>query len=72
LGERHVITPLINTSHIDSLALFKLAMWIEKETNAELDLMTVYPSKEWDTIADILDLLGNHRTLKAAKRIYAK
>ena len=54
-------TPLISSGQIDSLALFNLALWIEKETNAMLDLTTLDPLKEWDTIADILDFVEKKR-----------
>ncbi len=54
-------TSLIRSGLIDSLALFNLAVWIEKETGTRLDLNTFDPSVEWDTIADILDFIGRHR-----------
>jgi acyl carrier protein len=50
-------TPLISSGLIDSLALFRLALWIEKETGSKLDLTTIAPLKEWDTIADILHFI---------------
>jgi len=54
-------TPLISSGKIDSLALFNLALWIEKEMNAKLDLTTLDPLKEWDTIEDILDFVEKKR-----------
>lgn len=54
-------TPLISSGRIDSLALFRLVQWVERETDAKLDLTNVDLPKEWDTIADILDFVGRHR-----------
>lgn len=45
---------LIRSGQIDSLGLFNLALWIERETGSMLDLTSVDPSNDWDTIADIL------------------
>lgn len=54
-------TSLIRSGLIDSMALFNLAVWIEKETGTRLDLETFDPSVEWDTITDILDFIGKRR-----------
>jgi acyl carrier protein len=54
-------TPLISSGQIDSLALFNLPLWIEKEMNAKLDLTTLDPLKEWDTITDILVFIEKKR-----------
>lgn len=54
-------TPLISSGQIDSLALFNLAVWIEKEMNTNLDLSTLDPLREWDTISNILDFIGKKR-----------
>lgn len=62
-------TLLISSGLIDSLALFKLALWIEKETNANLDLITLNPSKEWDTVTDILTFIREKRTETGQGRI---
>lgn len=55
-------TPLISSGLIDSLALFKLALWVEEETNTTLDLMSLNLSKEWDTIPDILRFIREKRS----------
>jgi acyl carrier protein len=54
-------TSLIRSGLIDSLALFKLALWIEKEVDSKLDITTLDPSNEWDTIADILEFVEKRR-----------
>ena len=54
-------TSLIRSGWMDSLGLFNLALWIEQEIRSKLDLSSLDPSKEWDTIADILDFVRKHR-----------
>lgn len=54
-------TSLIRSGLLDSLGLFHLALWIEKETRSRLDLASLDPSKEWDTIPDILNYVAKHR-----------
>jgi acyl carrier protein len=54
-------TSLIRSGLLDSLGLFRLALWIEKETGSRLDLASLDPSKEWDTIPDILNFVAKHR-----------
>ena len=54
-------TPLISEGHLDSLGLFNLALWIETQTGAPIDLTSIDPSGEWDTIADILAFIEKHR-----------
>lgn len=54
-------TPLISEGLLDSLGLFNLAVWIETQTNTPLDLTSIDPSSEWDTIADILAFVEKHR-----------
>lgn len=54
-------TSLIRSGLLDSLGLFTLALWIEKEIQSSLDLASLDPSKEWETIPDILIFIGKHR-----------
>lgn len=54
-------TSLIRSGLLDSLGLFHLALWIEKETRSKLDLASLDPLKEWDTIPDILNYVAKHR-----------
>ena len=54
-------TSLIRSGLLDSLGLFNLALWIEKETGSRLDLSSLDPSNEWETIPDILKFIGEHR-----------
>lgn len=48
---------LIKSGRIDSMALFHLASWIEKKLDRELDFTDLDITKEWDTVADILNFL---------------
>jgi acyl carrier protein len=54
-------TSLIRSGLLDSLGLFRLAMWIEKETGSKLDLESLDPATEWDTIPGILTFVAEHR-----------
>lgn len=54
-------TSLIKSGLFDSLALFNLALWVEREIDTQVDLTTFDLSKEWDTIADILTFIEKHR-----------
>jgi acyl carrier protein len=54
-------TSLIRSGLLDSLGLFRLALWIEKETRSKLDLESLDPAKEWDTIQKILNFVAEHR-----------
>jgi len=54
-------TPLISEGFVDSLGLFKLALWIETQTGTPIDLTSTDPSGEWDTIVDILAFVEKHR-----------
>ena len=60
-GELGDGTSLIRSGLLDSLGLFNLALWIEKETRTSLDLSSLDPSKEWETIPDILAFIEEHR-----------
>ena len=53
-------TSLIRSGLLDSLGLFRLALWIEKETRSKLDLESLDPAKEWETIQEILNFVTKH------------
>jgi acyl carrier protein len=54
-------TSLIRSGLLDSLGLFRLALWIEEETRSRLDLESLDPAKEWDSIQEILNFVAEHR-----------
>lgn len=47
-------TPLVASGKLDSLAMFKLAMWAEERTGKDLDPATFDPSEQWATVGDFL------------------
>ncbi|MCZ6799065.1 MAG: hypothetical protein O7F12_01115 [Nitrospirae bacterium] len=53
-------TMLLTSKLISSLNLLELAIWIEKHMAAPIDLKTIDPVKEWDTIGDILRFITRH------------
>ena len=53
-------TSLIRSGLIDSMALFNLALWIERETGSRLDPNAFDPARDWDTITDILSFVDRH------------
>ena len=60
-GELKDDTPLIESGLFDSLALLQLAVWIEQEIDPHVDLTAFDLSKEWNTMANILIFIENHR-----------
>lgn len=54
-------TSLIRSGLIDSLGLFQLALWIEKQIDSKLDITSLDPSNDWDTIADILKFIERYQ-----------
>lgn len=54
-------TSLIRSGLVDSMALFNIALWIERESGSRLDPDTFDPARDWDTIADILIFVDTHR-----------
>jgi len=54
-------TPLVASGSLDSLALFKLAMWAEERTGKDLDPATFDPSVEWATVGDFLAFVEGSR-----------
>lgn len=57
-------TSLIRSGLLDSLALFNLALWVEREAGRPFDLTALDLSREWDTVAGIV---GFVETLKGER-----
>ncbi len=55
-------TKLLTSHLISSLTLIELAVWIEEHMDSPIDLKTIDPVKEWDTIGDILCFVKRHST----------
>ena len=55
-------TSLIKSGKLDSLGLFNVASFIERQIGPKLDLTSFDIAREWDTIADIINFIAKHRT----------
>ena len=61
-GELKEETSLIQSGKLDSLGLFNLALFIERESGRLVDITAFDLAKEWDTITDILDFIAKLRS----------
>lgn len=50
---------LIRSGLLDSLALFNLALWVEREAGRPVDVTALDLSREWDTVAGIVRFVEN-------------
>lgn len=57
-------TSLIKSGVLDSLSLFKLAAWVEKEVGSQVDLREFNLIEEWDTIANILNFVERYGSVQ--------
>jgi acyl carrier protein len=55
-------TSLVVSGRVDSLALFHLAAWVEKEVGAPVDPATVDLPTAWETIGDVVRFVERRRT----------
>jgi acyl carrier protein len=46
-------TPLLDSQLLDSLGLFKLALWIEAESGVTTDFEDIDAAKEWNTVEQV-------------------
>jgi acyl carrier protein len=60
-GEFNDNTPLITSGLLESLHLLELALLVEEEVRAPLDLTTLDFANEWDTIDRILTFVRNYK-----------
>lgn len=49
--------PLVSSGRVHSLALFKLALWIEEQTVQPIDIAGIDIAQAWDSVERILDFL---------------
>ncbi len=61
MGEVGPDTSLIRSGLLDSLALFKLALWIENEVREPLNFATLEIAAVWDTPEDIAKFIEARR-----------
>jgi acyl carrier protein len=56
-GELGEDTSLIKSGKLDSLGLFNVASFIEREVGCQVDITAFDLAEEWDTIGDILNFI---------------
>lgn len=61
-------TELVASSRLDSLALFRLALWAEERTGVRLDPTAFDPSTEWATVGKFLAFVDTAQNGGAPKR----
>ena len=61
-GELKDETSLIESGKLDSLGLFNLALFIEREIGGKVDITAFDLAKEWNTINDILNFIAKLRS----------
>ena len=61
-GEVKDETSLIESGKLDSLGLFNLALFIEREIGGKVDITAFDLAKEWNTINDILNFIAKLRS----------
>jgi len=60
-GELNEDTPLIKSGKLDSLGLFNLALFVEREIGGKLDVTAFDLAKEWNTINDIVNFIAREQ-----------
>ena len=60
-GEMRDDTSLITSGFFDSLALWNLVLWVEKQTGAPLDPSSFDLAAEWDTVAGLIRFMERRR-----------
>ncbi|HEY1726009.1 MAG TPA: hypothetical protein VGF89_11325 [Steroidobacteraceae bacterium] len=64
LDEQQTATArLIDSGKLDSLSLFKVALFVEAEVGHKIDIASFDLAKEWNTIDDILNFIATQRAL---------
>jgi acyl carrier protein len=54
-------TPLIDSGKLDSLSLFKLALFVETEVGRVIDVSAFDLAREWNTIDDIVQFIATQK-----------
>lgn len=55
-------TPLMTSGLLESLHLLELALMVEEEVRAPLNLTTIDFMREWDTVNGILELVQKNKS----------
>ena len=54
-------TPLLTSGRLDSMALFHLLLWIEKQVGRTIDVTTIDMPAQWDTVDMIISFIERER-----------
>ena len=65
-------TSLIKSGRLDSLGLFNVVLFVEKELGPSVDIASVDLARDWDTISDILRFIAKQRTQSKRSREKAR
>lgn len=59
-------TPLLTSGLIESVTLLNVALWVETQVGAEVELTAFDLAAEWDSMSGILAFVEKHRTAPRA------
>ena len=62
VGELTDSTSLIRSGLVDSMRLLEVALFVEREVGCRVDLSTIDPEQDWDTMEAILQFIDEGRT----------
>jgi len=54
-------TPLISSGRVESITLLNVALWVEEQTDAAVEITSSALAADWDSVARILDFVEKHR-----------
>ena len=54
-------TPLFESGLLDSLALVRLADWVQTQIDEPIELANFNIQKQWATVGGVLSFIDNHR-----------
>ena len=61
IGELTDSTSLIRSGLVDSMRLLEVALFIEREIGRRVDLSSIDPERDWDTMGAILQFIDEVR-----------
>jgi acyl carrier protein len=53
--------PLISSGRLESIALLNVALWVEEQIDAAVEITSFDLAAEWDSVAQILEFVEKHR-----------
>ena len=60
-------TPLISSSMLESIGLLNVALWVEEQIDATVEISSFDLTAEWDTVAQILNFVERHSRRDGAR-----